>query len=519
MSKACLTPFVRMTLFACAMAFLLAGSLNVAAQTATGEIRVVQVGVQANAGGEDPSLPCAPLTQYLSTAIPGCRFEVVPLSRDQITAKVRSNAVDFIIVDPAFLARLKSRDGFEAIATLQSQFKGTKYALSGGTLFYRPETGKAVRQKDTRGLFTLPEKSEPVHPRDLKGRSIAFAESEAIPGWQAVVREFHRIGFKTDRDLKATAVGSDEDVVGAVLKGEVEAGCVRAGALERAVAEQKLDKDVFRVIEFADIRDTNFPARIPVAVSTRLYPDISFVACPRAAPDLVGDMAAALLAMPPWTDQAGERPEVIGWTFPRSDLAVHECLQDLRIPPYEHFGEITFREVSHQYMYWLIGLGTLMILLVLITLYVLVLDPAPWRAILERKRAESALYISVKRFEHIASCSGDWIWETDASDQFTYSNAIVEQMLGYKQEEIIGKRPFDLFAAAEKERITALGQKKFGTGARMFRERFRLLTKDGRVVIHETTAEPITDSRGQFAGYRGVSRDITNQVRFVRLRP
>ena len=97
--------------------------------------------------------------------------------------------------------------------------------------------------------------------------------------------------------------------------------------------------------------------------------------------------------------------------------------------------------------------------------------------------------------------------------------SIVEQMLGYQADEIIGKHHVDLFAAAEKERITALGQKKFGTGARMFRERFRLLTKDGRVVIHETTAEPIIDSHGQFSGYRGVNRDITNQVRFVRLRP
>jgi PAS domain S-box-containing protein len=213
-----------------------------------------------------------------------------------------------------------------------------------------------------------------------------------------------------------------------------------------------------------------------------------------------------------------DRPHFVGWTFPRSDLAVHECLQELRLPPYEHFGEISFVEVIRQYMYWFIGAGTLMILMLLVTLYVTALNRALAAEIIERKRAEAALRVSVERFEHIASCSADWIWESDAASCFTYSSSIVEQMLGYRADEIIGKSHFELFSTAEKERLTTLGQKGLGTGARIFRERFRLLTKDGRVVIQETTAEPIIDSSGQFAGYRGVNRDITNQVRFVRLR-
>ncbi len=514
-----LTPFVRMRLLGCALLFLLAVSLDASAQAVTGETTVVRIGVLPNTTPGGGSLADTPLAQYLSGSIPGCRFEVATFTRDEIVAKVRSNALDFIVVDPVLLATLKTRHDFQSVATLQSRFQGEKYALSGGTLFYRPETGKASALPDNRGLFTLPQKTQPVHPQDLKSRTIAISDPEALAGWLAALREFKRIGFKPDQDLKTNILDSDEAVVDAILKGTCEAGCVRAGTIERVVADRALAKDTFRVIEFSDIRDTNFPPRIPVAVSTRLYPDLSFVASPRAAPDLVEKVAAALLAMPSWTDGTGERPEVAGWSFPRSDLAVHQCLQELRKPPYEQFGDISFRDVSHQYMGWLITLGTLMILMVMVTIYVLVLDPAPWRAILERKRAESALYISVKRFEHIASCSGDWIWETDASDRFTYSNAIVEQMLGYQAEEILGKHHVDLFAAAEKERIAALGQKKFGTGARMFRERFRLLTKDGRVVIHETTAEPIIDSHGQFSGYRGVNRDITNQVRFVRLRP
>ncbi len=516
MSMNRLTPFVRMRLLGCAILFLLAIPLDASAQTVTDEPTVVRIGVLLNTAPGGGSPADAPLAQYLSDAIPGFRFEVATFTRDEIVAQVRSHALDFVVVDPVLLAVFKTRHGFQEIATLQNRFQGEKYAFSGGTLFYHPESSDPP---ENQGLFTLPPKTQPVHPQDLKHRTIAISDPEALAGWLAALREFKKIGFKPDQDLKTSILDSDEAVVNAILEGTCEAGCVRAGTIERVVAERALAQDTFRVIEFSDIRDTNFPPRIPVAVSTRLYPNVSFAACPRAAPDLVEKVAAALRAMPPRTDGPGKHPEVAGWSFPRSDLAVHQCLQELRKPPYEQFGDISFRDVSRQYMGWMITLGALMVLMVMVTIYVLALNPAPWRAVLERRRAESALYVSVKRFEHIAACSGDWIWETDASDRFTYSNAIVEQMLGYPAEEIVGKYYTDLFAAAEKERIAALGQQKFGTGARMFRERFRLLTKDGRVVIHETTAEPIVDSRNPFSGYRGVNRDITNQVRFVRLRP
>ena len=91
-------------------------------------------------------------------------------------------------------------------------------------------------------------------------------------------------------------------------------------------------------------------------------------------------------------------------------------------------------------------------------------------------------------------------------------------MLGYRTEEIVGMHHFELFATAEKERLRAEGQPTLSSGKRVFRERYRMRTKDGRVVIHETTAEPVRNGNGELVGYRGVSRDITDQVRFVRLR-
>ena len=491
--------FSRVMFFFYGAFVLLAGSVNVSAQSALAENYAVQIGVLSNRIAAEGSLGWAQVARGLQEAIPGCTFEIVPCSREQMMARVYQNAIDFIAVDPVLLAQLKARYEVEIMATRQSSFKGVDYALSGGA------------------LFCLSQKSGITRPEDLKGRSIAVADKTTLPGWLAVVREFRRIGLRPDQDLKTTVLGRDENVVTAVLQGEVEAGCVQAGAIERVLAERNLDQGTFRMIEFKDIRDPNPWIRIPVAVSTRLYPDISFVACPRAAPGLVKKVAVALLSMSLQNPGTADRPQVVGWTFPKSDLAVHECLQELRLPPYEQFGKTTFEQVVHQYI-WLIGAGGLILILLLITFYVNFGNLSFVQAI-RLNTTEIALRESVARFEHIAACSADWIWETDASNRFTYSSSIVETMLGYREEELVGKTHYDLLATVEKERLAALGQKSLGMGARIFRERFQLLTKNGRVVIHEMTAEPILDSKGQFAGYRGVSRDITNQVRFVKLRP
>ena len=500
MLKDCLAPFIGWGRFSCVIAFLFALSIDVSAQTSTGKPCAVQIAVLSEEGAGYASLPWDSLAQYLSETVPGCTFEAIPLSRDQITASVRDNAIDYVIVDPILNIQLKSAYRLESVATLQSGLKRDNYSLSGGTLFYLND-----------GRLT--------GPQDLKQKTIAFADKDSLAGRIAVLRELRDAGLNPHLDVKSDVVGSGEKVIAAVLNGQADAGCLRAGELERLAAEQKIDRNKVRVIKFGDDRDPDPWMSIPVDVSTRLYPDSSWVACPRAAPDLTKQIAVVLLAMTNGTAGIVGRPHLAGWTFPRSDVAVHECMKELGIPPYEDFGEITFAEVSRKYRSWLIAAGALMIMMLTVTIYVIAVSPAPWRAIVERNRAETALHASVARFEHIISCSADWIWETDSLDRFSYSNSMVEQMLGYKADEIIGKCHFDLLATAEKERVMALGQKKFGTGARIFRERFRLLTKDGRVVIQETTAEPIINSSGQFAGYRGVNRDITNQVRFVRLRP
>ena len=129
----------------------------------------------------------------------------------------------------------------------------------------------------------------------------------------------------------------------------------------------------------------------------------------------------------------------------------------------------------------------------------------------ERKRAEEALLYSDARFRQVSSQSGDWIWETDAEGRYTYSSPVVETILGYKPEELIGRRFYDLFAPGEKERLTEACKAAFARKEILTRLPNLNLHKNGQEVILETTASPVVSDSGTLLGYRGIDRDITER--------
>ncbi|MEA3340371.1 MAG: PAS domain S-box protein [Chloroflexota bacterium] len=136
------------------------------------------------------------------------------------------------------------------------------------------------------------------------------------------------------------------------------------------------------------------------------------------------------------------------------------------------------------------------------------------RDITKRKQAEEALRESEQRFRDVARSTGDWIWEVDAEGRYTYASTVVEQVIGYTPEEVMGKSLYGLVLNID-------GYKELGARVREARRKqepfLRLVNpnahKDGHTVILETTGLPLTDMEGNLLGYRGVHRDITAERR------
>ncbi|WP_442497376.1 PAS domain S-box protein [Methylobacter sp. sgz302048] len=127
-----------------------------------------------------------------------------------------------------------------------------------------------------------------------------------------------------------------------------------------------------------------------------------------------------------------------------------------------------------------------------------------------RKEAELALSESEERFRQMAEIAGEWLWEQDPGGYYIYSSTAVNQILGFKPEEVIGKHYTELLTDRDKADLQIYVA---------VREPFRALTnhyrhKDGHEVLTESTGLPLFNAQGKLIKWRGVDRDITAQKHF-----
>lgn len=127
----------------------------------------------------------------------------------------------------------------------------------------------------------------------------------------------------------------------------------------------------------------------------------------------------------------------------------------------------------------------------------------------QRARTEEELRRSDEKFRGLVETMTDLIWEVDEDARYTYVSPRAADLLGYGPEEVLGKRPWDFMPSGEAEKF----KKEFGAAAGA-REPFSLfenvnIRKDGTPVVLETSAAPVFDKGGSFAGYRGVHRNVT----------
>jgi PAS domain S-box-containing protein len=136
------------------------------------------------------------------------------------------------------------------------------------------------------------------------------------------------------------------------------------------------------------------------------------------------------------------------------------------------------------------------------------------RDITERKQMEDALRESEERFREVAENEQEWIWEVDAEGTYTYASPVVEKMLGYKPEEIVGKKYFyDLFHPDRRQEMKKAAFDVYNK-KQPFREFLNHnVHKDGTSVWLLTSGVPMLDKEGNLRGYRGGDIDVTGRMR------
>lgn len=135
------------------------------------------------------------------------------------------------------------------------------------------------------------------------------------------------------------------------------------------------------------------------------------------------------------------------------------------------------------------------------------------RDISERVRQTRELRESEERFRSLTRLYSDWYWERDAEHRFTRMDGTGMASIGRNPATLIGKSPFDdpgheTLSMRREEFLSLLSQRK------PYRDIVSRLTRpDGVQFYISSSGEPMFGARGEFTGYRGVTRNVTAQVR------
>jgi PAS domain S-box-containing protein len=132
----------------------------------------------------------------------------------------------------------------------------------------------------------------------------------------------------------------------------------------------------------------------------------------------------------------------------------------------------------------------------------------------EREEAlKRQLRASIQRFQMYADASRDWVWEIDASLNLVYSNRTIEATLGYKPNALIGRDISTLLSDSSRDEVKR-GFPRVLRRAGTFRGwRLQWRDSDGYLKTLESMGVPLFDEDGKVSGYRGVSRDLTEDLK------
>ena len=131
----------------------------------------------------------------------------------------------------------------------------------------------------------------------------------------------------------------------------------------------------------------------------------------------------------------------------------------------------------------------------------------------KRQQTEEALRHSEERYRHLVEATYDWVWEVDAEGRYIYASSQVENLLGYTPGEVLGKTPFDFMPEEEVQRVGVIFREIVAKREVLSALENTCRHKDGSLVVLETSGVPVLAPNGEFKGYRGMDRDITERKR------
>lgn len=248
---------------------------------------------------------------YLTEAVEGKSFEIIPLDFTEVNQAIEQGKVDFFLVNSSMYVTAQVKYGATSVATMINSRQGKPLNSFGGVIFVSVEND-AVNSI-----------------QDLKGKAFLAVKKSSFGGWQMAYKVMLDAGIDPLREFKKVEFsGKHENVVLAVQNGAAEAGTVRTDTLERMAAEGIIDMQDFKVLN--PIEHAGFP----FVCSTALYPEWP-LAKTRQTPDDVAEKVVAALKKLDKDHKAAKDAKVVGWVDSLDYTPVEDLQKTLKVGAYE----------------------------------------------------------------------------------------------------------------------------------------------------------------------------------------
>jgi PAS domain S-box-containing protein len=130
--------------------------------------------------------------------------------------------------------------------------------------------------------------------------------------------------------------------------------------------------------------------------------------------------------------------------------------------------------------------------------------------VVDHQRIEKELVESNMKLQDIILTGSDMVFEMDRNLRFTFLAGKTKEATGRSEKEMLGQNPLEYMDDNEKTKLRVLIDKSIHDHSIM--KTIVSLTMNNEKKYTQLTAKPVYDEKGEFVGFRGSYRDITEEV-------
>ncbi|TCJ18031.1 diguanylate cyclase [Parasulfuritortus cantonensis] len=285
---------------------------------------VYRIGVLAYRGQEAAVAEWSGHVDYLNRHLAPLRFELAPMTWQQLAESARKRDIHFVITNPGNYTEMAIAGTANRIATR---------LMIGPTGTLDRFGGVAIARANRTDLRTY---------ADLRGKRLLIPDYSSLGGWQVHLGE----GLAQGIDLRTDTASIEETrnhekVVFGILAGYADAGFVRTDLLEHMALTGRIRLDDLHVI------NARQEAGFPYLLSTRLYPEWPIARVEGTPDEVTRKVLIALLGMSA-DDPAARAAGLVGWNIPLSYQSINDLFYRARLGPYQEL-PITLHDVMLRY--------------------------------------------------------------------------------------------------------------------------------------------------------------------------